>query len=504
MNEPELPAATSIGSDSQASASMLEAPTHRSAPRPLLVPGPTSQLSCPPVLEDFEFVSEIARGGMGVVFLAKQRSLDRVVAVKMVLPARLGSPADVAQFRVEARAAANLQHPSIVRVFEVGEQEGQHYYTMEYIQGESLAERLRHGPLGANDAASLLIPVAEAVQHAHDRGVVHRDLKPGNILLDREGSPHVTDFGLATRGGRDSARPTGMAGTPSFMSPEQAGGREADVGPLSDVYSLGAVLYAAVTGRPPFEAASDWETTLLVLEQPPAPPSLLNRSIPRDIEAIAMKCLQKAPAARYRSARQVADDLRRFLAGEPVFARRGDWLYLARGWLRRNLLLAGISSLATGLLLAFTCLVALAYGAESRSRLALEAQLAELQGELAAVSAARRKVDQDLQEWRELGARQTTERLLVASRMAATSDPELANALLCEATRWELASPTGLVTELIELWGSRFTMPDGTTTPASRPATLTKWLEFARSQGARELTEPERRQLHVPRRSILP
>ena len=230
---------------------------------------------------DYEVVRELARGGMGVVFLARQVSLNRTVALKMILAGQLANDTDVKRFYTEAEAAANLDHPGIVPIFEVGEHEGQHYFSMGFIEGQSLSQRLSEGPLPAREAAELIRRVSEAIDYAHQRGVIHRDLKPANILLDKNGNPRVTDFGLAKKLKEDSGL-TGsgqIMGTPSYMPPEQAGAERGTVGPAVDVYALGATLYALITGRPPFQAASVMDTVIQVLSEDPVPPRRLDPSV---------------------------------------------------------------------------------------------------------------------------------------------------------------------------------------------------------------------------------
>ena len=271
---------------------------------------------------EYELLSEVARGGMGVVYRARQTALDRVVALKMILSGRLAHADDVVRFRTEAEAAAKLQHPNIVAVFEVGEHDGQHFFTMEFIEGESLAQRLAAGPMPGRVAANYVRRIAKAVHYAHKQGILHRDLKPSNILLDAEDEPHITDFGLAKRmGGRgDQTRTGAVLGTPSYMSPEQAQGRR-DVGPAADVYSLGAILYELLTGRPPFRAESPLDTVMQVVNNDPVPTTLLNPNVDADLGTICLKCLEKDPKRRYESAEALADDLQRYLDGESITAR---------------------------------------------------------------------------------------------------------------------------------------------------------------------------------------
>src|SRR5271163_1889000 len=272
---------------------------------------------------DYEIIREIARGGMGVVFQARQLSLNRTVALKMILAGQLANETDVSRFYTEAEAAANLDHPGIVPIFEVGQHEGQHYFSMGFVEGQSLSQRLADGPLPSREAAELVRRVSEAIEYAHQHGVIHRDLKPANILLDQNGNPRVTDFGLAKKVQGDSGL-TGsgqIMGTPSYMPPEQAGGKRGGVGPAADVYALGATLYALVTGRPPFQAATAMDTVLMVIGEEPVSPRRLNASLPRDLETICLKCLEKEPGKRYPSAAVLAADLGRHLAGEPIVAR---------------------------------------------------------------------------------------------------------------------------------------------------------------------------------------
>jgi eukaryotic-like serine/threonine-protein kinase len=292
------------------------------------VPGVTP---LPAALGDYDLLEEIGRGGMGVVYRARQRSLGRIVAVKMLLRRDLASAADLARFQSEAEAAARLDHPGIVPIFEVGEHDGLPFYSMRFIEGTTLAKRLAQGPLPPREAASLLAKVADAVHAAHLRGVLHRDLKPSNILIDTAGEPLVSDFGLAKRlEDAESVTHTGaILGTPCYMSPEQAAGSRGDVGPTSDVWSLGAILYQTLCGRPPFQGSSPVDTLLAVLEADPPLPRTLVPGVDRDLEMIALKSLQKPQDLRYASAALLAADLRAALAGEPVAARRGGLLDVA-------------------------------------------------------------------------------------------------------------------------------------------------------------------------------
>jgi serine/threonine-protein kinase len=274
---------------------------------------------------------------MGIVYKARKRSLNSIVALKVIQAGPLASEAERQRFLLEAEAAANLDHPNIVPVYEIDRERGL-YFTMKWVDGGSLA---RHVPRLVDDptsAARLLTTVARAVHDAHRHGYLHRDLKPANILLDFRGRPYVTDFGLARRVGRDSSltQSGAVLGTPSYMAPEQAAGHGGEVGPAADVYSLGAVLYELLTGRPPFRAATVMETLVLVLEREPTPPGRLRAGVPPELGAICLKCLEKDPADRYPSAQALAEDLERWLRGEEVEAMRGGaWLRFRR-WTRRE------------------------------------------------------------------------------------------------------------------------------------------------------------------------
>jgi hypothetical protein len=310
---------------------------------------------------DYELLEEIARGGMGVVFRGRQLSLNRPVAVKMILSGELASRDDVARFRLEAEAAANLDHPGIVPIYEIGESEGQHYFSMKYISGQSLAAQLKQRaaempgiPLHLDDirhSVRLVTEVARAVHYAHQRGIIHRDLKPANILIDADGHPHVTDFGLAKRVTGDSqlTQSGAIIGTPSYMPPEQAGGSSAAVTTAADIYGLGAILYAALTGHPPFEGENPLETLQRVREEIPAKPSRSNPQIDRDLDSICTKCLSKGPDDRYRSAGELADDLDRWLSGEPIIAAPPNAAALVWRWLTTNFRVAAAVVLLGGI-----------------------------------------------------------------------------------------------------------------------------------------------------------
>jgi hypothetical protein len=285
----------------------------------------------------YEILGELGRGGMGVVYQARQVKADRLVALKMILAGAHASEQDLNRFRIEAQAVARLQHPNIVQVHEVGDDHGLPYFSLEFCAGGSLEKKLAGTPLPPQDAARLIETLARAVQAAHDKGIVHRDLKPANVLLTEDGTPKITDFGLAKK--LDAAGPTAsnaIMGTPSYMAPEQAGGRGKEVAPAADVYALGAILYECLTGRPPFRAATPLDTLMQVVSDDPVPPGQLNARVPRDLETICLKCLEKQPARRYPSARELGDDLQRSLKGEPIRARAVGVVERLLLWVRRR------------------------------------------------------------------------------------------------------------------------------------------------------------------------
>jgi tRNA A-37 threonylcarbamoyl transferase component Bud32 len=287
----------------------------------------------------YEIIEELGRGGMGVVYKARQTQLNRIVAIKMMLSGEHAGKEERARFQAEGIAVARLRHPHIVQIHEVGSIDDRPFFCLEFLSGGSLAGRLQSVAMMAEPAAELVEKLARAVHYAHQQGIIHRDLKPANVLLDEHGQPKITDFGLAKQVGGEGHGPTvtgEILGTPAYMAPEQAAGRTREIGPATDVYSLGAILYELLTGQPPFRSETPLETLSKVLSQPPVSLRRLRASVPYDLETICLKCLHKEPERRYASAAELADDLRRFLEGRPIRARRTGWIERAWRWCRRH------------------------------------------------------------------------------------------------------------------------------------------------------------------------
>src|SRR6266480_2699358 len=287
---------------------------------------------------DYELLEEIGRGGQGVVYRALQKSLNRTVALKVIGLGHWASDAHLKRFRREAEAAASLDHSGIVPIYEVGERDGSCYFSMKFIEGGQLDEEVRREPMPVRRAVELIDKVARTVHYAHEHHILHRDIKPGNILLDQQGEPHLTDFGLARLVETESTvtRTMEVLGTPSYMAPEQALGNNMGVTSATDIYGLGAVLYQLLTGHPPFAGGTTYETVRLVLDTEPRQPRLLNPKINRDLNTICLKCLDKDPQRRYSSALALAEDLERWLKHEPIRARRTGLVTRGRKWVRRN------------------------------------------------------------------------------------------------------------------------------------------------------------------------
>src|SRR5437763_1152315 len=297
-------------------------------------------------LGDYELLEEIGRGGQGVVFRARQKSLNRTVALKVISLGQWASKAHLKRFRREAEAAASLDHPSIVPIYEVGERDGSCYFSMKFVEGGQLDEVVRQTPMSIRQAVELIAKVARTVHYAHEHGILHRDIKPGNILLDAKGEPHLTDFGLARLVESESTvtRTREALGTPSYMAPEQAAGEYTKLSNATDVYGLGAVLYQLLTDHPPFAGGTTYETIKLLLDTEPRQPRLLNPKLDRDLSTICLKCLEKDPQRRYPSALALAEDLERWLKHAPIRARRTGVFTHARKWVRRNPSIAAMTA----------------------------------------------------------------------------------------------------------------------------------------------------------------
>jgi serine/threonine protein kinase/DNA-binding SARP family transcriptional activator len=374
----------------------------------------------PPTVPGYEILGVLGRGGMGIVYKARHRHLQRLVALKMILAGGHAGPQELARFRVEAEAVARLQHPNIVLIYEVGELQGLPYCVLEFVDGGSLAKKLAGTPQPPREAAHLVATLAGAVHAGHQRGVVHRDLKPDNVLLTVDGTPKVADFGLAKKLDASTGHTPSHAivGTPSYMAPEQARGQGKQVGPAADVYALGAIFYEALTGRPPFKAATPMETMLQVVSDEPVPPRRLQPAVPVELETISLKCLSKEPAHRYPSAAALTDDLNRFLNGEPIRARPSSRWEKAVKWAKRKpatAALVAISALAILTLFA----VVLAF------TLTLQAALKDTQGQ------------RDLAEKREKEADQERAEAEQARAVAQAVNDFLQNDLLRQANSYE-------------------------------------------------------------------
>jgi hypothetical protein len=312
-----------------------------------------------PAVPGYTIDSVLGHGGMGIVYQARDGRLQRVVALKMLLGGEFAKPDYHARFQLEARAAARLQHPNIVQVYDVGEYQGQPYFTLEFVDGGNLQDRLAAKPQPPAQAARWLATLARAVHYAHEQGIVHRDLKPSNVLLTRDGTLKLCDFGVAKLliGSDLKTRSGLLVGTPEYMAPEQAEGKSRAAGPAADIHALGAILYTMLTGRPPFQAAEVLDTLEQVRSQEPVPPRRLQPAVPRDLETICLKCLRKEPRKRYGSALELAEDIQRFLRDEPIRARPVMAVEKLWRWVRRHPVAAGL--LAAGLLAPMVALTAL-------------------------------------------------------------------------------------------------------------------------------------------------
>src|SRR6266498_5283512 len=308
---------------------------------------------------DYELLEVIGRGGQGVVYRARQKSLNRTVALKVIGLGHWATDAHLKRFRREAEAAASLDHSGIVPIYEVGERDGSCYFSMKLVEGGQLDAVVKREPMPIRQAVELIAKVARTVHYAHEHGILHRDIKPGNILLDQKGGPHLTDFGLARLIETESTvtRTMEVLGTPSYMAPEQAVGNNAAVSSVTDVYGLGAVLYQLLTGHPPFAGGTTYETIKLLLDTEPRQPRLLNPKVDRDLNTICLKCLEKDPQRRYSSALASAEDLERWLKHEPILARPTGVLVRGKKWLQRNPTVAAVVTLSLALLAAVGVIV---------------------------------------------------------------------------------------------------------------------------------------------------
>jgi WD40 repeat protein len=387
----------------------------------------------------YEILAELGRGGMGVVYKARQIELRRTVALKMILAGGHAGAAELERFRTEAEAIARLQHPHIVQIYEIGEHDGLPFFSLEFCAGGSLEKKLAGTPLPPRAAAALVEKLAGAMQAAHDKGVIHRDLKPANVLLADDATPRITDFGLAKKLDEVGKTQTGsIMGTPSYMAPEQAGGKSKELGPACDIYALGAVLYDCLAGRPPFRAATALDTVLQVVSDEPVPPTQLNAKVPRDLETICLKCLQKEIRKRYARALDLADDLRHFLAGEPIRARPVGRLERAAKWIRRNPLVTALLALVVLSVLGGACGIFVKY-LEAKEQEGMAKEQEGMAKEQAAIARSKAKEAAD-----EAKAARTAEMLADARKtLAEEHDREtqhqlaISNVLLAQAA-WDI------------------------------------------------------------------
>ena len=454
-------------------------------------------------VDDYEILGEIARGAMGVVFRAKHRSLDRIVAIKMVLDAENAGDELRVRFANEARAAAALDHPGIVPVYDVGRWHRCPYFAMAYIDGISLAELLRDGPIRPERAAGIAKQIADAIEHAHQNQIIHRDLKPANVLIETSGTVRVADFGVSKliEGGSELTQMGELIGTPHYMPPEQAGGSDQPIGPAADIYSIGAVLFSMLTGRPPFQASSPVDVVAQVITQEPVAPSALNASVPDDLEIIALKCLNKRVGDRYLSAHELSAELGRFLNGEPILTRPANLLQRGRIFLRKHFLLASVSGSAS-LLLVLTTVAAffsLLHTRHELSERTYELQLAKNQ-----LAVERRSVMRFI----EANSTEATalsqfeaERLAVSAKSLVESDPTLAVKIALASI--DLAAVAGLdpqksTLEMIENQVTKTRVDedaaesDSLEMPMAKDLTRDELLHLARQWVGEPLTDAEK------------
>jgi predicted Ser/Thr protein kinase len=408
----------------------------------------------------YRIVKEIARGGMGVVYLAEHVGLARRVALKTLLIQAKEDMTSVNRFAIEAEAVARLDHPGIVTIYEVGQHDGQPFLAMKYVGGGSLAQALSNGPLSVPRALTLGIQMADAISHAHERGVIHRDIKPANVLLDNDGQAVLTDFGIAkfTHAAASWLTTSGEPiGTPHFMPPEQADSGRGSIGPASDVYSIGAVIYAMLTGRPPFQAASPIDVIMQVLSSDPVPPQRLNATVPVALDAIVMMCLQKDPRKRYRSAAELASDLERCRDGKPTIAKPARGLRLLAYQLRRHFMVATVSGSIVTLLLAASLLVIIAHVRLLEKHQQIEDERASLENALSIerrmFMARQPKLNADVQ----LEAELLSDRLVSHIEYFKEKNPEFAVRIACELIRLTQSSSVTPPLEAVEVLRSHLT-----------------------------------------------
>ena len=441
---------------------------------------------------NYELQNEIGRGGMGVIFRAKQLDLSRIVAIKMIIDEDVASEDEIQRFQAEAEAAANLDHPGIVPIYEVGQHDNRRFFSMAYIDGRSLAQELSQGPLPATQAALLLSEVADAIQFAHNQGVIHRDLKPANVLIDSAGRPRVTDFGVAKRNFADKGLTMKgeLLGTPSYMPPEQARG-EPQITPAADVYSLGAILYSAVTGRPPFQSANQLDTLMQVIEDDVIPPRQLNSKVPLDLQTITLKCLSKEPSRRYQTAQEVADDLRAFLAGNPIKARPPQILERGIAWVKQHLLVASMSGLTSVALVTVLAVLAWRYRVEQNRADGLETQVSEYESMLGVADG---KASLSLRHCKEIETLWRTaddRRLALEAEKWKTEDRSLALLLAAEGFESLYITDASIPSQSREVLIRLIADASDEPTAQLEQQSLSSLVETSRAQAGRELTEVE-------------
>jgi serine/threonine protein kinase len=460
------------------------------------------------IVGQYELLDEIARGAMGVVYRARHQTLGRMAAVKMILDADAVSSDVRERFETEARAAATLNHPGIVALFESGHWNGYPYFAMAYVDGESLLQRLRNGPMTPKQAAEMIACVSEAMAHAHARQIIHRDLKPANILIDSSGKPHITDFGVCKDLASSSNLTTAgeMVGTPHYMPPEQAGMANVPLGPAADVYSLGAVLFAMLTGRPPFLAATPIEVVSQVLTQDPVSPRALNSSVPIELSVITMKCLRKNPVQRYADAGELAADVNRFLSGQPILAKPPSMFDRLGLLLQRHVFFASVSSSVALAMLALTFFVFVSLMKSRRDLAETQEQLqlvqTQLNGERLVTSRFLRRQSDSENNRATIINNYELERLTDAIEQFSESNPELALQLTIETARFSIANKL----EFPDKFRSRLVDAAQANAPNEdlMKLTLNELIEQAEKQVVRPMSSSERKVFGLPVDEVQP